>query len=83
MPVAVAALVLVVWIALGVVVIGLVNVAKWTVRTSTRVNHVDVPNTTTWPAPQPTSTLEPASAAGGSRAHAAVGRVGLEPTTPR
>ena len=83
MSVGVAALVLVIWITLGVAVIGLVNVAKWTVRSSTPANHVDVGDATTWPAPQPTSTLEQASAIGGRRARAGVGRVDLEPTTPR
>ncbi|MGA7758888.1 MAG: hypothetical protein WBL31_19490 [Ilumatobacteraceae bacterium] len=83
MPVAIAALVLVVWIILGLVVIGLVNVAKWTVRSSTRTDHVDVGDAATWPAPQPTSMLEQASATRERNSRAGVGRVGLEPTTPR
>ena len=81
--VAFAALVLVIWIALAVVVIALLNLAKWAVRNSKRLNRAAAGTALAWPAPGPASKLEPTATASRSQAPSGVGRVDFEPSTPR
>ena len=49
-PVASAALVLAIWIALAVAVIVVLNLAKWTVRNSKRLNRATAGTALGWPA---------------------------------
>jgi len=57
-PMALAILILVIWVAIGVLVIGLLNLAKWTMRSPRRLTRVYAGNARTWPALRPVSKLE-------------------------
>jgi len=81
--VAFAALILVIWIALAVVAIALLNLAKWTVCHSKRLDCAATGTAQAWPAPGPASKLEPTATASRSQAPSRVGRVDFEPSTPR
>ncbi len=81
-PVTLAALILLVWIALSIVVLGILNVAKLTVRAAGRHDHVGGGSAGSWPAPRRT-TLDPTPAVGMLRTHAGAGRVDVGPPTPR
>jgi len=80
---AVAALIFVIWVTLGVLVIGLLNLAKWVACSPKRLDPVDAGNARTWPAPQPAPTLEPAATAAMQQAPSRVRRVDFEPFAPR
>jgi hypothetical protein len=84
-PVAFAALILVIWIALGIVVIGLLNLAKWTIRHSHQPERA---TTTTagarpWPAPQPVAQRGLAAPTAMRPGPSGIRSVGFESFTPR
>jgi hypothetical protein len=80
--VTVAALVLLAWIALSIVVLGLLNIAKLTVRAAGRHDHDNRGSAGSWPAPR-LPTLDPTPAVGMLRTHGGVGRVDLGPPRSR
>ena len=82
-PVASAALVLAIWIALAVAVIVFLNLAKWTVRNSKRLNRAAAGTALAWPAAEPASKIEPTATSSRSQSPSEVARVDFEPSTPR
>jgi len=57
--VSVAVLVALIWITLAVIAVGLVNVAKWMVQTSTRHANTDGRDDDTRPTRRPVMQLQP------------------------
>ena len=82
-PVVSAALVLAIWIALAVAVIVFLNLAKWTVRNSKRLNRAAAGTALAWPAAEPASKIEPTATSSRSQSPSEVARVDFEPSTPR
>ena len=82
-PVASAALILAIWIALAGAVIVLLNLAKWTVCNSKRLNRAAAGTALAWPTAEPASKIEPTATSSRSQSPSGVARVDFEPSTPR